>query len=358
MIEKKPGQLKFGELPQKEAAHLRRERKKGARPVENLEVYDIYRLTPLIREAVLEDSERYRKGRGQFQAESNKILQKVWGEDVALPDYVSPSTIANCLRWIGYEKFGYKPAPRTFEAEMGMKLGGAGHYALLNILRRFGIKEQSILEDETGISGRLDFIFRHPVTGEYQVLDLKFPGDWGFKQIKREGLPEYLKKTKDIYNPSHEARLQLLIYMGAKRRKGCNVTMGNIIYINRDNGKMKECIVPWDALAEHDMKEFLGNLAEARKKIQKKELPESTAVSKYVCKSFCHYSHHCEEGKKFLAGKIKRGRKRRPQWVYRKAREQAEERKQKMIERGIVQPELPLKMSEEHVADPTSPETE
>jgi len=347
--EGEPEKIEFGKPPLEDAARLRRKREKGARQAENLEVYGPYCLGPLIREAVLEDSERYREGRGQFRAESNKILQKVWGEDVALPDRVSPSTIANCLRWVGYEELGFKPAPRTFEAEMGMKLGGAGHYAILNILRRFGIKEQVVLEDETGISGRLDFIFRHPVTGEYQVLDLKFPGDWGFKQIKREGLPEYLKKTKKIYNPSHEARLQLLIYMGVKRRERLNVTMGNIIYINRDNGKMKECIVPWDALAEYDMKEFLENLAEAREKIQRKKLPEPTVVSEYVCKSFCPYSQHCEEGKQFLAEKIKKGKKRRPLWVYREAREQAEKRRQKMIESGFVQPELPLKIPEEHV---------
>ena len=205
--EGEPEQIEFGKPPPEEAAHLRWEKKKVARQAENLEVYDPYCLGPLIREAVLEDSERYRKGRGQYRAESNKILQKVWGEDAVLPDRVSPSTAANCLRWVGYEELGFKPAPRTFEAKMGMELGSAGHCALLNILRRFGIKEQIVLEDETGISGRLDFIFRHPVTGEYQVLDLKFPGDWGFRQIKREGLPEYLKKTKGIYNPRHEARL-------------------------------------------------------------------------------------------------------------------------------------------------------
>ena len=136
--------------------------------------------------------------------------------------------------------------------------------------------------------------------------------------------------------------------MWVKRQEGCNVTMGNIIYINRDNGKMKECIVPWDALAEHDMKEFLKNLAEAREKIQEEELPEPTVVSKYVC-SFCPYGQHCKEGRKFVAGKIKKGRKRRPQWVYKEARKQAEARKQKMIESGFVQPELPLKTPEENV---------
>ncbi len=111
---------------------------------------------------------------------------------------------------------------------------------------------------------------------------------------------------------------------------------------------MKECIVPWDALAEHDMKEFLKNLAEAREKIQEEELPEPTVVSKYVC-SFCPYGQHCKEGRKFVAGKIKKGRKRRPQWVYKEARKQAEARKQKMIESGFVQPELPLKTPEENV---------
>lgn len=351
MKEGQGGRLEFGQPPLELAAKLRRNRRREARPVDNLDVYGVYQLAPLIREAVLADAGEYREGRSETKVESQRILQKVWGETASLPRYFHPSIISRCLKWAGYEaledELNLKPAPRTFEAEMGMKIGSAAHFSFLRILRKFGVQEQAVLQDESAISGRLDFMLKNPITEEYQILDLKFPGDWAFGRVQRDGLPDYLRKTKGIYNPRPEDKLQLLIYMWGRRQEGLNVAMGNIVYINRDSGKMKESIVPWDERAEHEMTLFLDQLAEARKSIKRGELPKPTVVSTYICAAMCPYRLHCDYGQKFAAGKIKKEKKKRPAGVYRKARREAEE-KRKMMERlGIVQAELPLGESTE-----------
>lgn len=319
---------------------------RNARPVANLDVYGVYQLAPLIREAVLADADEYREGRSETRVESERILQKVWGETASLPRYLHPSIISRCLKWAGYEaledELDLKPAARTFEAEMGMKIGSAAHFSLLRILRKFGVQEQTVLQDESGISGRLDFMLKNPVTEEYQILDLKFTGDWAFRKVQRDGLPDYLRKTKGIYNPRPEDKLQLLIYMWGRRQEGLNVAMGNIVYINRDSGKMKESIVPWDAGAEHEMTLFLDELEKARKSIKRGELPKPTVVSTYICAAMCPYRLHCDYGQKFAAGKIKKEKKKRPTGVYRKARRQAEEKREMMERLRIVQAELPL----------------
>ena len=168
MKERQGGRLEFGQPPQELAAQLRRDRSRKARPVENLDVYGVYQLAPLIREAVLADATEYREGRSETKVESQRILQKVWGETASLPSYFHPSTISRCLKWAGYEaledELNLKPAPSTFEAEMGMKIGSAAHFSLLRILRKFGVQEQTVLQDESGILGRLDFMLKNPVT--------------------------------------------------------------------------------------------------------------------------------------------------------------------------------------------------
>lgn len=350
MTERDIKQLAFGDVPSEEAARNRRDRKRRAKPIENQEVFDVYRLSPLIQEAVLADARSYREGRGKYRAQTESVLQKAWGENVTMPSYFHPSVVSRCLRWAGYEaladELNIKPAPRTFEAEMGMKLGSAAHYSLLRVLKKFGIQEQTVIHDNPGISGRLDFMIRNPVTEEYQVMDLKFPGDFAFSKVKRQGLPDYLAKTKGIYNPNPEDRLQLLLYMQAKRNEGFDVTIGNLVYINRNNGKIKECIVPWDEIAEHDMEIFNIKMKEANEAINRGELPEPTVVSTHICGSFCSYRLHCEYGQEFAAGRVKSEKKRRPRGVYLKARKDAEARKERLERLGIVQAELPLEIPE------------
>jgi len=306
------------------------------------DIYSSYKIGPLIEEVLLANSERFRESKSSNRPETEKIASKVYGEGIEVPRRMSVSTAANCLRWVGYEQLGEKPVPRTFKQEMGMLVGSATHGYLLRKLYQFGWQEQSVFIDDPGISGRLDFLMRNLKTGEYQVMDLKVTGEYGFRQIKRAGLPDFLKGTKGIYWPGEEARLQLLQYLYAVDKQGKNVVCGNVIYLNRNDFSMKECIVPWDEIARYDAEEFLEKAKEARKKIDNGELPEPSVLSEYVCGSFCGYRDRCEYGQKFAAGAIKRQRKRRPNWVYKKAKEESEKKKEMMIQAGVIQPELDL----------------
>lgn len=351
MTERDAGQLSFGDIPPQEAALQRRERRKRSEPIENLEVYNVYRLGTLIEEAVIEDASAFRERRSEWHASAERVLQKVWGEGVSLPRYVHPSTAAKCLKWVGYEaladELGVKPAPRPFKAEMGMRLGSGGHHQLSMVLRKYGIPEATLINDEYGISGRLDFMIRNPVTSEYQVLDFKFPGDWAYRQVKRDGLPDYLKQTKGIYNPRPEDRLQLLLYMKGRREEGFNVSVGNIVYFNRDTLEYKECIIPWNADAENHMEDFLANITKAREAIKRGELPEPTVGSTYICASMCDYRLHCDYGQQFAAGKIKREAKRRDPGVWKMVEQQEEEKAQQLIDLGILQPPLLMELGED-----------
>lgn len=309
----------------------------------NQEVYGVYRLGSLIEKVLQVDWRHWQEGSKQRRAKQQEILGAIWGEGVKVPEYLSPSTIAYCLRWVGYEALGYQPAPPTTEARLVMLMGSAGHWSLLRIIGQqiSGRQETSFTIDEADLSGRIDCLLKNPKTEEYQILELKFVGDYPFRQIKREGLPEHLRTTKNIYQPSAEYRNQVLLYMWAKRKEGLNVTCANIVYINRNDGKIKEALVIWDAQAEYDAEQLVAKIKQAKEAIDRKELPEPTVESSHVCGGFCPYRGYCEHGQRFAAGQIKREEKRRPQWVYRQARAEAAARRAKMEQLGVVQPGFP-----------------
>ncbi len=314
----------------------------GERPKNpNTEIYAPYLFTPLLKKAVLADSYNYKNNLNGNIESKNEVLNSVWGENTENKVRFSPSTASNCLRWVGYESLGYKPAPNTFESQVGLMIGSSAHYSISRVLKGYGLSEQSLFDEERNISGRYDFLFKNPQTQDWQMIDFKFVSDYGFRQIKREGLSETLKNTKNIYNSTPEAKRQLITYMSIARNQGFNVMMGNVVYINRNDGKIKESLIPWDALTEHEADQFFAQIKEAGEKIGKGELPEPSVQSKYVCGSFCPYRGYCEYGQNFAADKVKRESKRRaPLWVIKKAREEAAEKKLKMEESGIVQPDL------------------
>lgn len=304
------------------------------------EIYTSYLLTPLIQKAVIVDAQQFRAGSSRRDETRNNILQSVWGSANENTVKISPSTAANCLRWIGYKALGYTGSPQPFEAELGLMIASAAHYSLLRKLKDFGLSEQSLIDEEHGISGRLDFLIKNPKTSEWQIADFKFVSDYGFRQVKREGIAKSLKNTKGIYNPSPEARLQIIMYMWMQRNEGFNVSMGNVVYINKNSGKIKEALVPWDALAEYDIKDFLEKIRVASDQIKKGELPVPTVASEHICASFCPYRIYCEYGQEFAAGRVRRESNRRPNWVYVKAREEATKAREKMEKLGLVQPQL------------------
>jgi hypothetical protein len=128
--------------------------------------------------------------------------------------------------------------------------------------------------------------------------------------------------------------------MQAAQDMGYEVKIGNVLYFNRDNGRRKEGVIPWDAIAKYDAEQFFEAIRKAREDISKGKLPDPTVYSKNICASVCPYRTYCDYGQNYAAGKVRRESKRKPQWVYKKAREQHKEYTKQMIKEGLVQPML------------------
>lgn len=347
-----PERPQFGKLPPDEATHRRRikaqkqvrEREKSPTPQD---IYDVYKTLPSIDKAIQDDWRRWRERRKEKQQEQLEALQAVWGEGVEVPRYVSPSIASSCLKWVGYEELeevlGTAPTPPTVEGSLVMMIGSAGHWSLLKKIEQQlpGLEETSFVIDEADLSGRIDYLFRNPATEEYQLLEFKFVHDYVFRQVKREELEDKLRRTQDIHAPIAEHRRQVLLYMWAKRQEGKNVACGNIIYINRNDGKRKEALVLWDAIAEYDAQQSVEQIKRAKRDIKEGKLPEPTVESTHVCAKFCPYRGHCDYGQKFVADQVRKERKRRPPGVYKKAAQQRAAKEQQMIKLGIVQGRLP-----------------
>lgn len=305
----------------------------------NQDVYKLHLLTQFMEDVVCADEENYRNQRKRWGDTQRKILKKNWGENENPLFTISPSTASNCLRWAGYELSNLKPRPPEFKDSLAKMIGSGAHRDIINKLRGYGIGELNLATSEDPISGRLDFIFKNPATQEWQIVDFKFTNDFGFKQITRDGVPDYLRNSK-TYSPSKEARKQILLYMFLARKQGYKVEFGNVIYLNKNTGDVKECLIPWDSVAEHDTNLFLEEIRSAYKTMSEGNLPEPSVESPHICARFCPYTTHCDYGQRFAAGEIKKQKKRRPAWVMKQAKQKAAIKREKMEKAGIVQPEL------------------
>lgn len=343
-----PDQLSFGQTPKKETEFQNRSRAAKRKSTENQDVYGVYRLVPLIKNALQKDWEEYRQNRKKMKDQQRESLRDIWGDNIEVPWYVSPSIASHCLRWVGYEALseqqGYKPVTPPIEAILAMKIGTSAHFSILRTINAQtpGLQEESFTIDEADLSGRIDYVFRNPATNRHQIIELKIVSDYAFNLIKRDRLPEYLRHSLNIYQPATEHRKQALLYMWAKQKHGHEISGANIIYVNKDKGKMREGLVVWDAIARHDTDEFIAAIREAKTEIDAGKIPEPTVESKHVCAMFCPYRIYCEYGQKFAAGRVKKEQKRRPQQVYILAKKQAIERQEKAEELGLAQPRLSL----------------
>jgi len=338
-----PERLVFGQIPPQEAAFRRRRAATTRKRPPNQEIYVSYQLQPLIQKILEIDWQYWQENSQQRRKTQREIFKTIWGEKTEIPTYFSPSLVAHCLRWVGYKALGYKPAPPSPESHLVMMMGSAIHWSFLRTIERQipSRQETSFTLDEADLSGRIDCLIRNPKTGEYQILEIKTVGDYPFRQIKRKGLPPELRNTKNIYQPNPEHRNQVLLYMWAKRKEGLNVACANVIYINRNNGETKEALVIWNAKTEYDAEQLVSQVRQAKEAILRGELPQPTVESCYTCAKLCPYRGYCKYGQKFAAGQIKKEQKRRPQWVYRRAKEQAAKKREKMEKLGVVQGKLP-----------------
>lgn len=335
--------LTFGILPKEEATFRRRSAAARKEPQDNQEVYGVYKFLPAIERILVEDDLHWKEEHKAKKKQQQEILEALWGPGVEVPSYMSPSTASYCVRWIGYEKLDYKPAPTKLKSMLAMMMGSAAHYSMMKKIESAipGRQETVFTIDEADLSGRADFYFRNPKTDEFQILEFKFVSDFVFRKISRTDLPEYMRSTRDVYAPEPEHYRQVLLYLWAKRKQGDNAMCANVIYVNRNTGEMKEALVYWNPATEYDAEQLIDEIHGAKVCIDKGELPEPNVESPHVCSGFCPYRQYCEFGQKFAAGQVRRDKKRRPNTVYNRLRKDVEETKKYMIDEGIVQGELP-----------------
>lgn len=303
--------------------------------------YDCWAISPLISKVLQSDSANYTKYRNDTFNNVSAVVTSVWGKKMEKPILFSPSTSSYCIRWNGFQILGkVPPAPTEEKASTVLMMGTGAHNSLSYKLKGFGQSEQILLDEEHSISGRFDFMFKNLTTQRWQIVDFKFVSPNTYKMINREGLPTYLRGSR-FYNPTPEARLQVITYMAVARYQNRDVAMGNVVYFNRLDGDRKETIVPWDPIAKYDADEFFKKLDTAKKQIEKDVLPEPSVQSSHVCAYFCPYRAHCDYGEKFAAHQVKKENKRRPAFVYRQLKAHIKEEKQRMEKLGVIQPLLP-----------------
>ena len=311
----------------------------------NQDVYGFYNLGPLIENTLLADSENYRQIRFDQADLRNRIVLETWGAEGDRQILLHPSTACYCLRWAGYEVLSdqkkFVPRPLEPEVEIILLMGSAAHSFLQRRLRLTGaVFEKSFKSEYAHLSGRLDMLLPHPISGELAVIDYKFVSNFAFsRQINREGLPDYMRSSKGIYVPKAEHRRQLHMYMWAMSEQGVEITYGQVIYFNRDNGKRKDTIIMWDPEARYDAGLLIEKVREAARRVEKGELPDPSVDEQYVCAKICPFLGYCEEGQRFAREGIKKARKSpRPAWIKAKAREHHAQIRQQMESRGQVQP--------------------
>lgn len=332
--------LVFGQVPPKEAVSRRRSEAAQRKPLPNQEVYGFLRASPFIDEALKREWEDEGKRNAQKRRQDEEgIIEVVLGRKIELPQTIPASTV--CLRWLGYELLGYKPALPTPESITIMNIGSATHSRLLRITEQHLRGRQETGFDFEDLTGRSDFIYEHPLIKKPVIWEYKTVGDYPFRKITREGLPDYLRSTAKIYWPQPEHRNQALLYIWGHRQRQLDIFAAVIVYINRSTGEKKDALVIWDTLAEYDAEQLREKFKEAKARIDQGKLPEPSVESPHICAKQCPFSVHCDYGREFAAGRVKREQKRKPPWVYRRAREQAAETRRLMEELGLVQPELP-----------------
>lgn len=366
MIADRP-QIIFGEIPSEEARLRRRLEKKKHPELKNPpSPYDYLRVLPAVKHAIIDSEREESKYWQELKKKKAVFSEAVWGTS-EIKNYVSPSTVCNCLRWVGEESVadltGRPKAEKTVSGIVILKQGSSFHWALEKILKNYlpGTQEMTLVDEDVNISGRFDVLMRNPKTGKYQLIELKSTADFAFRKLGRLGLPEYLKSTSEIFAPNSEHRKQVLLYMWILdkqlRVQGKELDSASVVYVNRDDGEMKEALIPWDSVAKYDAQQFVEQIIEAQKKIDETlayirenpnfdwqvvedMLPAPTVESKYICEKFCPHRLHCLPGRGAAANGVKKESKKRPQQVYRIAKQERLGRQEKLSELGVQQGKL------------------
>lgn len=304
-------------------------------------------INALIKKTIEEDNVESRKYWRETKDQKREATKRIFGSIEDDPLNASPYSISICVRRFGYEALGIPEAPIEAEALMGMMLGTGGHKELQAKLARkiFAEPEKRLLDKETGISGRADLFFEHPITKRGVVLDFKFVRSWHYEQIKRDGyMSEAVKLTKGVYTPEPSYQLQLDLYMYILAKMGYEMEGGVVVYINRDSGEWKLALEPWDSEAMQRAEDLILKTNKAREIIKQGGQPEDiepTSQKPSDCK-YCPFVYRCREGQEFAGGKSKIERQKRKTTPQQRAimKKQIEERKTRLRNIGLMT--LPL----------------
>lgn len=267
-----------------------------------------------------------------------EVARQAFGKE-SDPIRISPSLACHCLRWVGYELLGYSPTPRTADEETTMLLGTGFHRQALNLFDRYCPEAEqergfSINLGPAVLSGQADFLYRDLKTGERILVELKTVSPFTWSKLRTQ-------RDSSAYIPIAENRKQLLLYLWALSQvNNQEIDIGVIYYINRTSGERRSAPVFWDEVAKYDAEQLMAKIQKAGEALKQGQLPEPSVESPFICGKFCQYCHYCEYGQRFAQGEIKATKPHRPRSVYAIAKKQAEERRQKLIELGVVQPTL------------------
>lgn len=330
-----PERLIFGDSESQERAKTRPRAKKEVHPTEDTPL----RILPTIEKLVIGERERWEMLRREGLDRAT-WAQKILGTEKN--KLIQPSMVSICLRWWGYSELGYKPPLKDFNTILRLETGSALHQAFENLLSSMGPTEYIIISsvgEDAEMAGKIDILFRNrtldPAIGDYQIIELKSVSDEAFRyQLNREKLRKDLIPTKGIVAPREHDKKQVCLYLKESEEKGYKVACANIIYINRNTLELKEAIIPWDATTKYEIDQFIEEIERARNLIKQEKLPESTVDSEIPCKYYCDYRHVCD------VRKVAVRKKRKPEWVRVKTREERKKRREVMEKRGLVQPTL------------------
>lgn len=308
--------------------------------------YQPCRFLPIFEEALRTDWYYWQERSQLDQDFRSEFAEMVFGPGVEIGWHISITDAGQCLRQVGYkilgEKLGISPSPRhDLEGPVIGQIGSSSHYGFLRLTQRFLEGEREGLfrfykEPLVYFSGRTDFFFHNPRTGEWQVVEYKTVGNHAFKSLKADKLPNRLKTIGRICSSRPEDYKQVLLYMWAKAQQGYQIGWANIIYINRDSGELKEFMVPWDEKSKQEADQLVEQIRGARNQIDQGILPEPTVESPGVCKFLCDYAHHCDK-RKATPGKIGKP----PEWAIRRSKEKRIKQTKEIEKAGFDKVRLP-----------------
>lgn len=290
---------RYGEVSKEEALHdetlIRvagnsRKRKKDDSPPP----YDIYDFEHVLVESLTRDEDEF------LEKQSERARKKIQEKDPILR--LSPSVVASCARKEGFRQRGVKGAPGSTESQIARLMGSSFHYNIERVIKRqnpdtVATEVQTHFGEEADIKGYIDIFYLIRQIHEYLVVDFKTTSSRRFREIKRDGVPEHIRKNKRYYAPREEDVRQVLLYMIDKRDEGYDTKAAILLYVDSDSKRRKQSLILWDDY-KSQAEELQKEVKKAKEAIKNGQLPEPR-LGEY-CK-YCPWLKDCEPGQRHMS---------------------------------------------------------